>query len=50
MSLVTGFLDGLCTRTGNSTYCKYAKRWHGYLGKVPREPTRPLPPMKECGY
>ena len=50
MSLVTGFLDGLCQRTGTSAYCTYAKRWHRYLSKVPAEPVRPLPPMKECGY
>jgi D-glucuronyl C5-epimerase C-terminus len=50
MSLVTGFLDGLCQRTGDSVYCSYAKRWHRYLSKVPSEPVRPLPPMKECGY
>ena len=50
MSLVTGFLDGLCQRTGTPEYCNTAKRWHGYLAKVPRQPTRPLPPMKECGY
>jgi hypothetical protein len=50
MSLVTGFLDGLCQRTGTAEYCNTAKRWHGYLAKVPRQPTRPLPPMKECGY
>jgi D-glucuronyl C5-epimerase C-terminus len=50
MSLVTGFLDGLCQRTGTAEYCNRAKRWHGYLAKVPSEPTRPLPPMKECGY
>jgi D-glucuronyl C5-epimerase-like protein len=50
MSLVTGFLDGLCQRTGTAEYCRTAKRWHGYLAKVPREPTRPLPPAKECGY
>jgi hypothetical protein len=50
MSLVTGFLDGLCQRTGTGEYCHTAKRWHGYLSKVPRESTRPLPPMKECGY
>jgi hypothetical protein len=50
MSLVTGFLDGLCQRTGTAQYCRTAKRWHGYLAKVPREPTRPLPPAKECGY
>jgi D-glucuronyl C5-epimerase C-terminus len=50
MSLVTGFLDGLCQRTGDPTYCSFAKRWHRYLSKVPREPVRPLPPAKECGY
>jgi len=50
MSLVTGFLDGLCQRTGTPEYCSTAKRWHGYLAKVPRQPTRPLPPAKECGY
>jgi len=50
MSLVTGFLDGLCQRTGTAEYCNTAKRWHGYLAKVPRQPTRPLPPAKECGY
>ena len=50
MSLVTGFLDGLCQRTATAEYCNTAKRWHGYLAKVPRQPTRPLPPMKECGY
>jgi hypothetical protein len=50
MSLVTGFLDSLCQRTGTSRYCQFAKRWHGYLSKVPREPLRPLPPAKECGY
>jgi hypothetical protein len=50
MSLVTGFLDGLCQRTGTAEYCNTAKRWHGYLAKVPREPTRPLPPAKLCGY
>jgi hypothetical protein len=50
MTLVTGFLDGLCARTGNGAYCATAKRWHRYLSKVPREPLRPLPPAKECGY
>jgi D-glucuronyl C5-epimerase C-terminus len=50
MSLVTGFLDGLCQRTGLAAYCRRAKRWHGYLAKVPREPLRPLPPARECGY
>jgi hypothetical protein len=50
MSLVTGFLDGLCQRIGDPTYCSFAKRWHRYLSKVPREPVRPLPPAKECGY
>ena len=50
MWLVTGFLDGLCQRTGTSRYCQFAKRWHGYLSRVPREPLRPLPPAKECGY
>jgi hypothetical protein len=50
MSLVTGFLDGLCSRTGTAEYCNTAKRWHGYLAKVPRQSTRPLPPAKECGY
>jgi hypothetical protein len=50
MTLVTGFLDGLCERTGTGAYCNTAKRWHRYLSKVPREPLRPLPPAKECGY
>jgi len=33
-----------------SRYCQLAKRWHGYLSRVPREPLRPLPPANECRY
>jgi hypothetical protein len=49
MSLVTGFLDSLWQRTGTSRYCRFAKRWRGYLSRVSREPLWPLPPARECG-
>jgi len=48
MSLVTGFLDSLWQRTGTSRYCRFAKGWHGYLSRVPREPLRRLPPARSA--
>lgn len=34
--LVTGFLEGLCDRTADPTYCVYAERFRGYLARPPR--------------
>jgi hypothetical protein len=34
--LVTGFLDGLCTRTARPEYCRAARRFDFYLHEPPR--------------
>jgi hypothetical protein len=49
-SLVTTFLDNLCSRTGVPVYCETAQKFHAYLATRPKEPERPLPPAKRCGY